>query len=80
MVNFLFSDFGVIGKKMVFISRKVIWNFLNLLFTSRFFVEFFKEHQALSNDSILTMGQYLSLPLIAVGLIFWIKSTKIDTN
>jgi len=54
--------------------------FLTLLFIARFFVEFFKEHQALSNSSTLTMGQYLSIPLVLVGVIFWIKSKKIDTD
>ena len=54
--------------------------FLTLLFVARFFIEFFKEHQALSNNSALTMGQYLSIPLVLVGIIFWIKSKKIDTD
>ena len=54
--------------------------FLTLLFIARFFVEFFKEHQALSESSILTMGQYLSIPLVLLGMIFWIKSKKIDTD
>ena len=48
--------------------------FFVLYFTARFTVEFFKEYQTLSPDeSILTMGQYLSLPFICLGGIgLWI--------
>ena len=77
---FCFLIWGYWKKQWYLYQGRLFGIFLTLLFTSRFFVEFLKEHQALSNDSILTMGQYLSIPLIAVGLIFWIKSTKIDTN
>lgn len=44
--------------------------FFTLLFTARFFLEFWKEQQSLllSDQPFLVMGQYLSLPFIAVGL------------
>ena len=43
--------------------------FLTLYFTGRFIVEYFKEYQALSADqSAFTMGQYLSIPFILIGL------------
>ena len=77
---FCFLFWGYWKKDWYLYQGRLFGIFLTLLFASRFFVEFFKEHQALSNNSFLTMGQYLSLPLITVGLIFWIKSTKIDTN
>ncbi|MCA9541296.1 MAG: prolipoprotein diacylglyceryl transferase, partial [Myxococcales bacterium] len=42
--------------------------FLLAYFTGRFCVEFIKEFQTLEADrSVLTMGQYLSLPFIALG-------------
>ncbi len=45
--------------------------FFSLVFTFRFFIEFLKEEQSLllSGTSWLTMGQYLSLPLIVFGFL-----------
>ena len=44
-------------------------------FGGRFFIEFFKEFQVLSSDgSLLTMGQYLSLPIVIIGLILLKRS------
>ena len=42
--------------------------FLAVYFTGRFLVEFVKERQVLSYSSPLSMGQYLSLPVIIFGL------------
>ena len=43
--------------------------FLTLYFTGRFIVEEFKEYQALTaKESMLTMGQYLSIPFVLIGL------------
>ncbi len=52
--------------------------FLSLLFGARFLVEFVKEHQAdaISEDSFLNMGQYLSIPLVLVGIYLMIRSFK----
>lgn len=52
--------------------------FMTLVFTARFIIEFWKEHQseALSNDSTLTMGQILSIPCVLIGLYFLYYSTK----
>lgn len=48
-----------------------------LYFGGRFLIEFVKEYQAISPDaSILTMGQYLSLPFIAIGLYFVYQSYR----
>ena len=41
-------------------------------FGGRFFLEFFKEYQTLSPNFPLTMGQILSIPMIAVG-IWWLR-------
>ena len=54
--------------------------FFTLLFASRFVIEFFKEHQTLANSSSFTMGQYLSIPLVIIGLYFIIKSKAVDKN
>ncbi|UCH80410.1 MAG: prolipoprotein diacylglyceryl transferase [Nitrospiraceae bacterium] len=42
-------------------------------FTLRFFVEYFKEYQALSSSFPFTMGQLLSIPFAAAGYIILIK-------
>ena len=42
--------------------------FFILYFSGRFIVEFFKEYQTLSPDrSVLTMGQWLSVPFVLIG-------------
>ncbi len=44
--------------------------FLILLFTARFFIEFFKENQVAFEDGMsLNMGQWLSVPFVIVGLL-----------
>ena len=77
---FWFLFWGYWRKQWYLYQGRLFGIFLTLLFASRFFVEFYKEHQAFSNDSFFTMGQYLSIPLVIIGLFFWIKSTKIDTH
>ena len=79
-IIFLFLFWAYWKKKWHLHSGRLFGIFLTLHFVARFFVEFFKEHQALSNSSALTMGQYLSIPLVFVGIVFWIKSKKIDTD
>lgn len=49
--------------------------FLVVYFSGRFFVEYFKEYQTLS-DSSLTMGQYLSIPLFLTGVVILIISMR----
>jgi prolipoprotein diacylglyceryltransferase len=44
--------------------------FLILLFGARFFIEFLKERQESFEESMtLDMGQLLSLPLVAAGIV-----------
>lgn len=52
--------------------------FLLSYFTTRFLVEFFKEYQTLSPSNPLTMGQYLSIPLMVIGgyLLYWSLNRK----
>ncbi|NAY93052.1 prolipoprotein diacylglyceryl transferase [Muricauda sp. JGD-17] len=49
--------------------------FMVLLFTVRFFVEFFKKSQGGFEESLglLSTGQWLSLPMIAIGLYFMFR-------
>lgn len=47
--------------------------FIALVFTSRFIIEYVKVEQAdYSTDSVLTVGQYLSIPFIIAGLLVMI--------
>ena len=52
--------------------------FLVLLWTVRFFVEYVKERQNSLDESmqLLSIGQWLSLPFIAIGLYFMFRPTK----
>ncbi len=45
--------------------------FLATIFLARFVIEFFKENQvAFENELTLNMGQYLSIPCVAAGILF----------
>lgn len=57
---------------------KLIGLFLILVFGFRFLIEFLKNEQShlVSLASSLTMGQYLSLPAIAAGLLFYFWKRK----
>lgn len=53
--------------------------FLMLVFSARFFIEFFKEIQSPFEAGLaLNMGQMLSLPLIAVGIYFILRAVAIS--
>jgi phosphatidylglycerol---prolipoprotein diacylglyceryl transferase len=51
----------------------LISTFFALYFSGRFVIEFYKEYEGISPDSPLTMGQFLSLPGILLGLfgLYW---------
>ena len=55
------------------VRGKLIGIFLVLVFGFRFFIEFLKMEQSnlISSASFLTMGQYLSLPLVLAGFVFY---------
>jgi prolipoprotein diacylglyceryl transferase len=59
-------------------AGKLLGIFTVLLWTSRFFLEFFKREQGGLEDTLglLSTGQWLSLPLILVGLYFWFRKTS----
>ncbi len=51
--------------------------FLVLVFSFRFFIEFFKEEQTVwLAISFLKMGQWLSIPLIVLGVIFLLRKRR----
>lgn len=55
-------------------SGKLIGLFLILVFGFRFVIEFFKtEQSSLSFGSFLTMGQWLSIPAVLAGFLFFYK-------
>lgn len=56
----------------------LFWSFIGLYSLFRFFVEFFKEYQTLSPGYILTMGQWLSMPLMILSALFIHKILKKD--
>jgi len=56
--------------------------FFSLIFGFRFFVEFLKEEQSdlLTSDALLNMGQWLSIPVVIVGLLFIALATMHKTQ
>jgi prolipoprotein diacylglyceryltransferase len=48
--------------------------FLVLLFSARFIIEFWKEHQTLDDGASLNMGQWLSVPAVSIGLFFIVRA------
>ncbi len=52
--------------------------FMTLLFVFRFLVEFSKENQVAFEDNLpLNMGQWLSIPLVIIGLVsLWLSARK----
>lgn len=71
LIVFLLFLFLSYKPKIYLKEGKFIGLFLVFVFSFRFFIEFIKEEQSslLSNGSFLTMGQYLSIPFIILGLI-----------
>ncbi len=55
--------------------------FLTLIFSFRFFIEYFKENQVASEEGqLLNTGQYLSIPLVAAGLFFILRSKDLSNE
>lgn len=48
----------------------MFWLFVMMYFSTRFLIEFVKEYQALNAG--LTMGQWLSIPLVLLGVVMFI--------
>jgi phosphatidylglycerol:prolipoprotein diacylglycerol transferase len=72
---------------LIFIYSRYTWEtpegllfgiFMIWIFTLRFFYEFLKENQvAFENDMTLNMGQILSIPMIIIGIIVFIRSLRL---
>jgi len=59
----------------------IIGLFMVLLFTSRFLIEFLKERQVDFEATLpIDMGQILSIPFIAAGLVFLLRSRRQTGN
>ena len=63
---------------MAAVAKKTGYNgqifayFMILLWSGRFFIEFIKEEQAdFIGENALHMGQWLSLPAVAIGIGLW---------
>ena len=56
------------NKKMIS-DGHIFGVFIALLGSIRFCMEFIKRHYVLSDDSLLNMAQYLSIPMILSGLV-----------
>ena len=52
--------------------------FLIGYFTFRFFIEFVKEYQTL--NSFLTMGQWLSIPFVIIGIILMVRAKPLKED
>lgn len=51
--------------------------FMFLIFSARFYIEFFKENQSgFEEGMILNMGQFLSVPFIFIGIFFIIRAKR----
>ena len=76
LILFIFLFWGYWKKKWHERQGLLFGIFLAFLFGARFIIEFFKEHQTLQDESLLNMGQWLSIPAIIIGLVFIIIAIK----
>lgn len=75
----LFSIYKRLGNKTP--QGLLFGGFFVLVFTARLVIEFFKEPQAsYEAGQWLSVGQYLSLPFIALGLIFLVHAWRRSTS
>jgi prolipoprotein diacylglyceryltransferase len=51
----------------------MLYSFVILYFTTRFFIEYVKEYQVLNSSFPFTMGQLLSAPLVLFGFFIFYK-------
>jgi prolipoprotein diacylglyceryl transferase len=74
LITFLLIFYLSFKKYFLLKEGKLIGLFLILVFTFRFFIEFLKVNQSdiLADSSFLLMGQYLSIPFVIIGIIFFI--------
>lgn len=79
------SYFLIYGILMYLYNRKkedtrnglLVGTLFVLLFSARFFIEFFKENQKSFEDTMtLNMGQWLSIPFVILGVVLIFRKTK----
>lgn len=59
-------------RKFFKVPGQLIGVFLVLVFSARFFLEYFKVEQSVAfNSDFLTMGQYLSIPIVLLGVFLF---------
>ncbi len=65
-------------KKFLFLNKgRLIGLFLILVFSFRFVIEFLKINESFfTHESVLLMGQYLSIPLVLLGFLFYFYQFK----
>lgn len=70
--------FLFLRKRVTDAPGRIAGLFLMIIFAFRFLIEFIKEEQSawVSSGHLLTMGQYLSLPLMALGLLLWVRARR----
>ena len=78
LVIFIILFWGYWKRKWHEMPGLLFGAFLILLFGSRFIIEFWKEHQALSGDNSINMGQWLSIPAVLLGLFFIIRAIYLN--
>ena len=71
---FLLLFWGYWRKKWFHYKGLIFGLFLALNFGARFFIEFYKENQTLTGESLLNMGQLLSIPAVIAGIFFIVRS------
>ncbi|MFH0857581.1 MAG: prolipoprotein diacylglyceryl transferase [Candidatus Magasanikbacteria bacterium] len=71
----IFTILYILYKKEMFPPGKLYYFhiFLLLYFSTRFFVEYFKDYEVLSIGSFFTTGQWLSLPFIIWSIIWFLR-------
>ncbi len=77
LIIFLVMMFGYWKKQWYKKEGLLFGLFLVLLFGARFIIEFWKEHQTLSDDAVLNMGQWLSIIPTIIGLLIMYRAFKI---
>ena len=73
----IFIVLWLLWRKRQFYNGQIFAYFMILLWSGRFFIEFIKEEQAdFIGENALHMGQWLSLPAIAIGIGLWWYAKK----
>jgi len=75
LICFLSLLYLYVKKRPLLKPGQLLGIFLTVVFSLRFFIEFFKENQeSFESNYLLNMGQILSIPFIIIGLVFMFKT------